>query len=78
MRLVSSETNFELTGFDHNAVTPFGCKSGPQDMPVVLAESVARLEPKCLWLGGGETDLKLGLSLDDFIKAFNPMIEDIN
>ena len=44
----------------------------------MLAASVASLEPECLWLGGGETDLKLGLSLEDFQKAFDPMIEDIN
>lgn len=42
MRLVSSDTNFELTGFAHNAVTPFGCKTPPSEMPVSMKLKVSQ------------------------------------
>ena len=29
-----------------------------------------------MWLGGGEVDLKLGFCIDDFIRAYKPLILD--
>ena len=71
MRLVSEEKSYELSGFKKNAVTPVGMKV---QLPIVLAKEIADLSPDEFWIGAGEVDLKIGMRVSDFIKAYNPMI----
>ncbi|EPS57756.1 hypothetical protein M569_17061 [Genlisea aurea] len=59
MRLAPEETSEKLTGYMHNGVTCIGRKT---DIPVILDEAIVMLKPDFFWLGGGETDLKLGIS----------------
>ncbi|KAG6549064.1 hypothetical protein Mapa_009507 [Marchantia paleacea] len=73
MRLAPEEESNKLTGFEHNAVTPFGMVS---DIPVILSDAIVHLQPEYFWLGGGEVDLKLGLRTQDFIRILNPFIVD--
>lgn len=47
-----------MTGFRHNGVTPFCIKT---NMPIILSERITNLEPKCMWLGGGDIDLKISI-----------------
>jgi len=63
-RLVPSQKSFELTGYDHNAVTPFCLKT---NLPMILSESITKLDPPCFWMGGGDVDLKVRISVDEFI-----------
>ena len=28
-------------------------------MPIILSERINKLSPKCMWLGGGDIDLKI-------------------
>ncbi|KAH6828194.1 YbaK/aminoacyl-tRNA synthetase-associated domain-containing protein [Perilla frutescens var. hirtella] len=71
MRLAPEETSAKLTGYGHNGVTCIGMKT---DIPVILDEAIAKLNPDFFWLGGGEVDLKLGIRTSEFIKYVNPFI----
>lgn len=71
MRLVSEEKSNELSGFTKNAVTPVGMKT---QLPIVLAKDIADLDIDEFWIGGGEVDLKIGMAVSDFIKAYGPVI----
>ncbi|BBN06786.1 hypothetical protein MPTK1_3g23870 [Marchantia polymorpha subsp. ruderalis] len=73
LRLAPEEESNKLTGFEHNAVTPFGMVT---DIPVILSDAIVRLQPEYFWLGGGEVDLKLGLRTEDFIRILSPFIVD--
>ena len=69
MRLVAEGKSNDMTGFTKNAVTPIGMKNR---LPIVLAKEIADLHE--FWLGGGEVDLKVGLPVDDFVRAYKPFI----
>ncbi|GAV91808.1 LOW QUALITY PROTEIN: YbaK domain-containing protein, partial [Cephalotus follicularis] len=71
LRLAPEETSVKLTGYEHNAVTCIGMKT---DIPVILDEAIAKLDPDFFWMGGGETDLKLGLKISEFINIVKPFI----
>lgn len=71
MRLASPEDSNRLTGYIHNAVSPVGLR---QPIPLIMASEIAELQ--FMWLGGGEPDLKLGLSVPEFIAAYNAVIVD--
>ncbi|PKA61082.1 hypothetical protein AXF42_Ash005978 [Apostasia shenzhenica] len=71
MRLAPEEESVELTGFVHNAVTCVGMKT---DIPVILDEAIAKLQPDFFWLGGGEVDLKLGIRTSEFINSIKPLL----
>lgn len=58
--IVSENSHFpqvsdQLTGFQHNAVSPIGLAT---DLPIIMSDRVAALQPPVFWLGGGEPDLK--------------------
>ena len=44
----------------------------------LLCRIVKQLEESkgCMWLGGGEVDLKLGFYVADFIRGYKPLILD--
>lgn len=73
MRLASEEANDLLTGFSHNAVSPVGLK---EPLPIILSHRIAQLQPQMFWMGGGEVDLKLGVDLQEFLAAYQPMVAD--
>lgn len=73
-RLVDTETNDKLTGQQHNGVTPLGSR---ETVPIILSHKIAALPHAFLWLGGGEVDLKWKISVADFIRHFDPIIDDI-
>mmetsp|Transcript_4310 Transcript_4310/g.10748 ORF Transcript_4310/g.10748 Transcript_4310/m.10748 type:complete len:104 (+) Transcript_4310:60-371(+) len=74
MRLVDGDLSDQMSGFEHNAVTPLGCKTS---FPVILQSDIARLPIGQFWLGGGEVDLKLRFPVDEFKRAFHPHIGDV-
>ncbi|OMO59678.1 hypothetical protein CCACVL1_24671 [Corchorus capsularis] len=71
LRLAPEETSIKLTGYEHNAVTCIGMQT---DIPVILDEAIVKLSPDFFWLGGGETDLKLGIRTSEFINFVKPFI----
>ena len=60
-RLASGEMNNELSGYMHNAVTPFMFKD--TSIPFVLSDRITKLQPAYFWLGGGHVNTKLSNSL---------------
>ena len=74
MRLCPADVSHELTGFQHNAVSPVGCKT---QLPLIMSDRIPKLQPDWFWLGAAETDLKLGLSAARFVRAYKPTVADI-
>jgi len=73
-RWTEPEVSVELSGQPFNGVTPLGSK---HKVPVILSHKIAQLPESFLWLGGGEVDLKWRISVADFVKYFDPIIDDI-
>jgi len=74
-RLADENTALQLTGYGYNAITPFLMKT---DLPIILSEAATRLHPRYFWMGGGEVDLKLGMSVDEFVKTTDALVADIS
>lgn len=72
-RLAPEEVNDQLSGFEHNAVTPIGMKV---KIPIILDKRITELD--FIWLGGGELDVKWGVPVKEFIRAFNPFIGEVS
>mmetsp|Transcript_14496 Transcript_14496/g.20339 ORF Transcript_14496/g.20339 Transcript_14496/m.20339 type:complete len:289 (-) Transcript_14496:292-1158(-) len=72
MRVASPEDGVMLSGFGHNAVTPLGMAV---KVPMIVSHRV--LELPYIWLGGGEVDVKLRMSISDLCRVFNPIIGDL-
>ena len=63
-RLCENEDMEKLSGYRFNAVTPFFMAN--ESLPVILDESIAKLDPAYFWMGGGRVSLKIGTSISDF------------
>lgn len=75
-RVASEEDNARLTGYSHNAVTPFGLL---EDIPIVFSKEIKgtpTMNPFC-WMGGGHVHCKVGMAVNDFIKAQKPFVMDV-
>ncbi len=62
-RLADEEENLRLSGYRHNAVTPFMLL---ENMPIIVSKEISELSPKYFWLGGGHENTKLRLSFKEF------------
>ncbi|KAF6001489.1 hypothetical protein F1559_001985 [Cyanidiococcus yangmingshanensis] len=71
-QVAAAETCEQLTGYGYNAVTPLGMRT---PMPILVASALVTWLQRCgddfFWLGGGATDLKLNVSLSEFIDTFS-------
>jgi hypothetical protein len=38
-------------------------------LKIILSDEIYSLNPAYFWLGGGRVELKLGIALEEFIKA---------
>ncbi len=72
---MATPTPDPVRSYSHNAVVPVGMATS---MPIVLSESIAKLNPSNFWLGGGHTDAKLNVQFDEFVSKCNPFIFDIS
>lgn len=66
LALCPAEVSFQLSGFRHNAICPFGM---PAKVPVIVDESILALMPAVLFVGGGRVDVKLSLPVGRFVQA---------
>ncbi len=75
-RVASEEENARLTGYSHNAVTPFGML---ENVPIVLSKAIVDTEDmtQFIWMGGGHIHCKIGLSVSDFIGVMKPLVLDV-
>ncbi|KAI8344694.1 hypothetical protein BC941DRAFT_508215 [Chlamydoabsidia padenii] len=63
-RLADSQVSLEMTGYTKGGVCPVGMKT---PIPMIMAESITRLNPPVMFLGAGHVDWKLGIPVQDFI-----------
>ncbi|KAI9253760.1 hypothetical protein BDA99DRAFT_162559 [Phascolomyces articulosus] len=73
-RVAQSEKSFELTGYEKGGVCPMGTTQG---VPIVLAESITKLDPPVFIMGAGHIDWKLGLPVVDFVRATKCFVFDL-
>ena len=75
-RQASEEDNARLSGFTHNAVTPFGML---ENVPVILAKAISDNEnmTQFIWMGGGHVQLKVGMSVKEFVDAKQALVLDV-
>lgn len=64
-----------LGGFEHNAVSPFGLLS---DLPIVICERCIHVKPPYLFMGAGRIDVKLGISIGDFLRSTEAIIGTVS
>lgn len=80
--MAREEDATQLSGFEHNAMTPVLMKPtaafAKYDVAVVLSERIAALDPSFFWLGGGDVDVKFGIDTRKFVEVFKPTIFDIS
>lgn len=74
-RLADEAVAQQLTGYGYNATTPFLMKTS---MPIILTARVAELQPAYFWMGGGEVELKLGMSVSEFVQVTKAYVADVS
>ena len=73
-RLAREEDQVRLTGYKFNAVSPVGMT---EYVPIILAKSIVSQKLGSIFLGGGEIDVKLRVSVQEFIDQVKPLIADV-
>ena len=76
LRLAPSDESIKLTGYGHNGVSPFGMLNST--IPIIVCASITKIRPQFIWMGGGHTDWKLGLSVSEFVKGLNAIVLDVS
>jgi prolyl-tRNA editing enzyme YbaK/EbsC (Cys-tRNA(Pro) deacylase) len=76
MRIAPEEDSLRLTGYEKGGVTPLGMKT--ENIPVILHESVTKLEPPLLFLGAGHVDWKVAFPVKEFVKATGCFVADLD
>jgi prolyl-tRNA editing enzyme YbaK/EbsC (Cys-tRNA(Pro) deacylase) len=67
-----AENAFDMTGYRFNCITPYLSKS--EKLKILIPKNLIDIYPQYFWIGGGEIELKVGMSLEDFIKLYNNRI----
>lgn len=73
IQIASEEDNARITGYNNNAVVPFGLL---RPVPIFLSAPIAPL--RFFWMGGGHIHLKLRMTVDDFCKSLKAVVADIS
>ena len=74
-QLASENVSNALGGFDHNAVSPFGLLT---ELPIVICKRCLDVRPPYLFMGGGKVDVKLGISIGDFLRSTNAIVGEVS
>lgn len=76
-RLAEEEDAYALSGYRYNAITPFFMRDerGGNDLKIIIADTIVNgLNPGYFWLGGGRVELKLGVSVEEFLAYFGDRV----
>ncbi|TPX37158.1 proline---tRNA ligase [Synchytrium microbalum] len=73
LRVADEALTMTMTGHEQNGVSPIGMKTA---LPIILSESITKLQPPVLFLGGGHVDWKLALPVQDFIDKTRCFVVD--
>lgn len=74
-RLADPEVSLKLTGYKKGGVCPIGML---EPIPIIIAESILKLEPPVIYLGAGHIDWKLGIPVQTFIDSTNCFVADLD
>lgn len=74
-QLASEADSFRLSGYAHNAVTPFGMT---ERVPVIVCKRITQIPYNAIFLGGGDVNVKLGLSVSDLIRSTGAIVGEIS
>ena len=77
-RMAEEKDALELSGYDYNAITPFFMNGGGEKLPIILAQDIAELDPAYLWFSGGRIQIKMGVSVPDFVEYFKERVTIAN
>ena len=70
-QLADEHESNKLSGFNHNSVSPFGLLTS---IPIVICTNCTTIKPSYLYMGGGEVDIKLGISVSDFLRSTKAIV----
>ena len=71
-RFTEESEAVSLSGYVHNAVTPFFMHD--ENIPIILSQDVLDLEPAYIWMGGGRLNIKMGVTVADFLRYFGKRV----
>lgn len=72
-RLADEADAYELSGYKYNAITPFFMRNN--DLKIILSDLIVKdLDPAFFYLGGGRVELKLGVSVEEFMGYFGERV----
>ena len=74
-QLAPESISNSLGGFEHNAVSPFGLLT---DLPIVICERCTNVKPAYLFMGAGRIDVKLGISVSDFLRSTQAIVGTVS
>lgn len=66
-QLAPDSVSYQLTGFAHNAISPFGLIE--KRIPIVICTRCTQVSPAMLYLGGGRVDVKLCVSVSELVQG---------
>lgn len=64
--MLKEDQNEFMTGYIHNGVEPFMMKT---PLPIILSHLIAK--KGFFWLGGGHVDLKIRVSVEEFLRKWD-------
>ena len=73
-RLAEEADALALSGYAYNAITPFLMQGGGEQLPIILSEDIVNLEPAYFWHSGGRIQIKMGVSVPDFLRHFGQRV----
>jgi len=47
-------------------------------LPIILSDRIAQLEPPYLWFSAGRYELKMGVSVEEFVKFFGSRVHIVD
>ena len=71
-RLSKEEVAFDMSGYYFNCITPYLMKC--EEIEILFPLNLTKIYPYYFWLGGGEVELKVGLSINDFYRLYGDRI----
>lgn len=74
-RLAPEDVTYQLTGYRHNALTPF--LMNQKNIPLIISSKIVDNDG-FFWLGGGHVDLKLRISVEELIKKYTDYVYIVN
>lgn len=73
-QLTANETSDKLSGFKHNAISPFGLNV---IMPIVMCSRILDLKPAVIYLGGGKRDVKVSIPISNLLASVPVIVGEI-